>query len=216
MAKRSNLDKHRSANEDQDSSRHSEIVDAAEILFQEQGIVETTMIDIAKRAGVSRVTVYRHFAERDHIATEVAARMLGRLAKIAREVTTDDMGLLEATRAGLSALIDRYPETVDAHRFLAAFDNLAPRLATTEEIDREYRARSIRAFFFAEREGADNSLDTETLERLATLTHTLLGVLGRFAVNPPQEIKLDVQLQHVSRIIFGYFDAEVAPSSKSR
>ena len=41
------------------------LMDAAEECFDRYGVVKTTMDDIAKTAGVSRPTVYRHFDDRD-------------------------------------------------------------------------------------------------------------------------------------------------------
>lgn len=49
-------------------------LDAAEACFERYGVVKTTMEDIAKMAGVSRPTVYRHFSDRDSLILAVIMR----------------------------------------------------------------------------------------------------------------------------------------------
>ena len=49
-------------------------IDAAEACFERYGVVKTTMEDIAKTAGVSRPTVYRHFSDRDSLILAVVMR----------------------------------------------------------------------------------------------------------------------------------------------
>ena len=57
MSEQSNLERYRAERENRESERRTAIVDTAEALFLERGIVDTTMMDIADRAGVSRVTL---------------------------------------------------------------------------------------------------------------------------------------------------------------
>ena len=47
---------------------------AAEACFERYGVGKTTMEDIAKMAGVSRPTVYRHFADRESLILAVVMR----------------------------------------------------------------------------------------------------------------------------------------------
>lgn len=50
------------------------LLDAAEFCFEERGLSATTMEDIARQAGVSRATVYRHFANRESVVSGVILR----------------------------------------------------------------------------------------------------------------------------------------------
>lgn len=50
------------------------IISAAEQLFDEVGIDKVNVADIADHAGIHRVTVYRHFADRGAILDEVLLR----------------------------------------------------------------------------------------------------------------------------------------------
>lgn len=56
----------------------SRILDAAWDCFVEAGIAATTMEQIARRAGMSRVWLYRHFPNRDAIVRALIAREVAR------------------------------------------------------------------------------------------------------------------------------------------
>lgn len=81
-------------------------ITAAEACFERYGVAKTTMEDIAKMAGVSRPTVYRHFADRDSLILAVVMRrsraLIGKCqAYIRRQKTFPDQ-LVE----GLVYLVD--------------------------------------------------------------------------------------------------------------
>ncbi len=67
----------RARRSDTRSSTRQAIVDAALRLFAESDYVGVRVEDIAKAAGVSRATFYKHFAERDEILGELFVRLLG-------------------------------------------------------------------------------------------------------------------------------------------
>jgi AcrR family transcriptional regulator len=83
-------------------------IDAAEACFERYGIVKTTMEDIARMAGVSRPTVYRHFPDRDSLILAVIMRrarsLIGKAqAYIRRQERFEDQlveGLLFLVRTG--------------------------------------------------------------------------------------------------------------------
>ncbi|MFG2085236.1 MULTISPECIES: TetR/AcrR family transcriptional regulator [unclassified Spirillospora] len=54
-------------------ARRERLIDSARGLALEGGYAAVTMHDVADRAGVARATVYRYFATKDHLLTEVAA-----------------------------------------------------------------------------------------------------------------------------------------------
>ncbi|WP_328406039.1 TetR/AcrR family transcriptional regulator [Nocardia sp. NBC_00403] len=65
-------------------SIESRILDAALVQFEQVGIKKTTIEDIARRAGVDRVTVYRRVGSRDDVVQMVTTREVGRvLAELA-------------------------------------------------------------------------------------------------------------------------------------
>ena len=71
------------------------LLDAAERCFAEYGVSKTTMHDIARRAGLSRPTLYRYFADREAVNVEVIMRRSERLTRraiafIDRQPTLED------------------------------------------------------------------------------------------------------------------------------
>lgn len=69
-----------------DDSAESRILDAALVQFEQVGVKKTTIEDIARRAGVDRVTVYRRVGSRDDVVEAVfnreITRVLGDLSAI--------------------------------------------------------------------------------------------------------------------------------------
>ncbi|GAA2423341.1 cholesterol catabolism transcriptional regulator KstR [Actinomadura vinacea] len=59
--------------------RRERLIEAARLLALEGGYPAVTMHDVADRAGVARATVYRYFATKDHLLTEVAATWAHRI-----------------------------------------------------------------------------------------------------------------------------------------
>jgi AcrR family transcriptional regulator len=55
-----------------------QLLDTALRLFVERGYIGVRVEDIAKAAGISRATFYKHFSEREEILAELFARLLGR------------------------------------------------------------------------------------------------------------------------------------------
>jgi AcrR family transcriptional regulator len=82
-------------------------MDAAEACFDKYGVNKTTMDDIAKMAGVSRPTVYRHFDDRDTLILAVVMRrsrqLIDRAQKFIRKQPTFDDQLVE----GLLFMVDK-------------------------------------------------------------------------------------------------------------
>lgn len=107
---------------------------AAEACFERYGVVKTTMEDIAKMAGVSRPTVYRHFADRDTLILAVVMRRARTLiaraqAFIRRQERFEDQlveGLLYLVKTGRQDPFIRLlvsPEHLDlAQQILGATD----------------------------------------------------------------------------------------------
>ncbi|WP_067478634.1 TetR/AcrR family transcriptional regulator [Actinomadura hibisca] len=83
------------------------VLDAAYEQFCRMGIQRSTMEDVARRAGVSRITVYRRFATKDALVEQVVRREFRRyfdrfLTDIARAGTAADrvvLGFVSSLRA---------------------------------------------------------------------------------------------------------------------
>jgi AcrR family transcriptional regulator len=72
-----------------DGAGNEAILDAALVEFDRHGIRKVALEDVARRAGVSRTTIYRRFANRDDLVAAVMERENARLfADIAEELKT--------------------------------------------------------------------------------------------------------------------------------
>ncbi|MGW0733963.1 TetR/AcrR family transcriptional regulator [Streptomyces sp. NPDC002851] len=94
------------ADDDTDATR-ARVLDAAYDLFSRMGIQRSTMEDVARRAGVSRITVYRRFTTKDALVEQVVRREFRRyfdqfLVDIQEAETTADrvvLGFVSSLRA---------------------------------------------------------------------------------------------------------------------
>jgi len=59
---------------DEGAAVQQRLLDAAEACFAQFGLRKTTMEDVARSAGMSRATVYRHFENRDDLLMSVVER----------------------------------------------------------------------------------------------------------------------------------------------
>lgn len=98
------------------------ILDAAETLFLQKGLENTTIGDIAEETGIHRATVYRYFSDRDPIAFEIAVRMLRKI-KSSTDISEQPI-YLDAIKEDTTAMIDQFYQLRDAYRFLGMFDHL--------------------------------------------------------------------------------------------
>ena len=57
-------------------------MNAAEKLFLEKGLEKAKMIDIAAKAGITKISLYRYFPHRDEIALEIHARMMNKITSL--------------------------------------------------------------------------------------------------------------------------------------
>lgn len=108
------------------------IRDAASSLFLERGYTKTTMDDIAAVAGVSKQTVYTHYADKEQLFTELVLTNATRVDAFLEEIRA---ALQEGTAAEILALARRYvefvvrPEVVQLRRLLIGEATRFPDLA---------------------------------------------------------------------------------------
>src|SRR5215218_10567990 len=73
-------------------ARPGEIVTAALDLFVEKGFASTRMDEIAKRAGVTKGTVYLYFPSKDDLFRAVVEEMMGPDLDVAERMVADFTG----------------------------------------------------------------------------------------------------------------------------
>jgi AcrR family transcriptional regulator len=74
------------------------ILDAAATIFLRQGYLGTSMDEIATRAGVSKQTVYKHFADKERLFVEI---VVATVDEISDPVHEEVLQLLESSRPAL-------------------------------------------------------------------------------------------------------------------
>jgi AcrR family transcriptional regulator len=106
------------------------IARAAVDLHEEKGVAQTTVADIARRAGVTRVTVYNHFANLSELIPACSAHYMGLhpLPDFDGVFALEDPG--ESVRTALKQLYAWYRETEPM------FGKLFSDRATVPELDR--------------------------------------------------------------------------------
>ena len=104
--------------------QRSAILDAAEKLFLEAGIENTRMIDIAQQAGITRVTLYRYFANRDEVAVEVHLRFIKNTAQRVQFDPNDHS--LEGYKRRAQSMIRNFAALRDQYRYSGMFDQDLP------------------------------------------------------------------------------------------
>lgn len=106
------------------------IARAAAELHEEKGVAQTTVAEIARRAGVTRVTVYNHFADLSELLPACAAHYTAShpMPDFAGALALDDPG--DRVRAVLALLYGWYRETEPM------FGKLFSDRASVPELDR--------------------------------------------------------------------------------
>ena len=99
--------------EAQEATR-AKIAAAAAALHEEVGIGQTTVADIARRAGVQRLTVYNHFPDLNALLPACTAHWLGEHPRPDLDFTIQDPA--ERLRAALTALYGWYREAAPMQR----------------------------------------------------------------------------------------------------
>jgi AcrR family transcriptional regulator len=99
------------------------IVDAAERVFLNSDLSRTTMADIAREAGISRVTLYKYFATIDELAFEVQMRALDVLYGAARYGLVGEGNPIEKIERFFNIALDSFDENRQHIRFSGLFDH---------------------------------------------------------------------------------------------
>lgn len=129
-----------------DTAKRESIVRAANTLFMKDGYTLTSMEAVARKAGVSKLTIYSHFANKDELFKEVIHQRCDKLAMpdsfmaLAREPA--EKALLKLG-FNLASLIFR-PDSIHLHRIMQAEAAHHPKIV---QIFFETGPRRVRAAF---------------------------------------------------------------------
>ena len=205
----SQIAENRKTGKHQADELRTRILDAAEKLFLENGIETTSMADISALLGISRVTVYRYFANRDEIAVEIQMRMLHKINSV--PPMEDHPASLDNYRNGVKLILRNYMALRDAYRFIGMFDAIYLDKAPDNALTQWTKAQLMKGTF-SERTLSRKAPELHDFENqldiiLNTFTWSLekLAMRGEFTwADPP--IPLEKQLEFFERMILRSFD----------
>jgi AcrR family transcriptional regulator len=188
--------------------QRASILEAAEKLFLQQGLENTRMVDIASQAGITRVTLYRYFANRDAIALELQVRMLHRIAAL---VESEDQGLSVASyRQMARSMIRNFPRLRQAFRYIGMFDKIyldhAPDTALTQ-----WTKAQLLSWNWGRAAPGEIARQQPHGNQLVVVMNTIVWFLEKLALRgeltwSDQEVPLEVHLSIFEEMIMGYFD----------
>ena len=122
---------------------------AALELFVEQGVVETTTRDLAKRAGIAEGTIYRHFESKDELVRDLFRDHYVRFGAELNRIQAETAGGIDAQlRAMVDFMCRLYDEDPTLYRFLllvqhAALPNIRTAPTSPAVIFRNLVSRAI-------------------------------------------------------------------------
>ena len=161
------------------------LMEAAEACFDRYGVAKTTMDDIAKMAGVSRPTVYRHFDDRDSLILAVvmkrsrqlidrAQKYMGKLGSFEDQLVEGLMFLVDKGRKDPFVSLLVSPESM----------NLANQIlgAGTAAVDLSYELWE--PILLDARDRGELRTDLDFRQIATWLTYLILLLVGRGDIEP--------------------------------
>lgn len=181
------------------SQRHSDaaLLDAARACVAERGIARTTVSDVARRAGASRMTVYRIFPDAATLWSNVLTREIGSIVAEAQaaaaSLPTARERLIEATSRAVAALrndpmIQRVIE-LDGDRLLPY---LTVRRGHAQEIALDAIRDDLRA---GRRDGSIREMRNDAVPRLLELVLRSLVAAAPALIDDGTTPAIDAELR---------------------
>lgn len=96
--------------------REQDIVDATRVLFDERGMHDVPIDDIARAVGLSRALIYRHFSSKEELFILTVTRYLAELSERLEEAAAsseDHVERLEAVTGAFADFALEYPAFLD-------------------------------------------------------------------------------------------------------
>lgn len=163
---------------------------AALELFVEQGVVETTTRDLAKRAGIAEGTIYRHFESKDELVRDLFRDHYVRFGAELNRIQAETPGGIDAQlRAMIDYMCRLYDEEPTLYRFLllvqhAALPNIRTAPTSPAVIFRNLVSRAIEQGEIPEQNpalAASLMLGAIIQPALSLIYGSLTGTMSNFA-----------------------------------
>lgn len=162
-------------------ARRESLLDVTRALVMEDGPDAVTMGTVARRSGVTRALVYKHFDNRDDILLALYRREAASLDRMIREVV---VGAGDGLEAQLRALVEALIDTADRYgsffRLLRGVSGTPSARADRRSWDR----RTVR--YFASLVQDETELDERTAVTATALLLTSLPTVRGQALSDPE------------------------------
>ncbi|MCD9153356.1 TetR family transcriptional regulator [Aeromicrobium duanguangcaii] len=108
-----------SARQQQKERTRAALLNAALELSSEQGFAQTSLRQVAKRAGVVPAAFYRHFASMDELGLALVERCFGTLRTMIRDASRDPQVFLQIIDAAAEILVEAVKQNKADFAFVA-------------------------------------------------------------------------------------------------
>lgn len=189
--------------------REQKILEAAMALFCEKGLEETSIDEIAGRAGVGSATIYRYYETKAQLAIQSGVEYWKKIAQQYLNVTEikgySDMTGLKQLECIMDALVMIFEKERGFLKYLQEFEVFVrryeidmERLAAYEESIMSLKPRVTDALEKGLQDGT-LSFEWSPNEVCYSLAHTAFGVMKRFAWNGSM-LELDSQVELILQV----------------
>ena len=189
--------------------REQKILEAAMALFCEKGLEETSIDEIAGRAGVGSATIYRYYETKAQLAIQSGVEYWKKIAQqylnLAEIKGYSDMTGLKQLECIMDALVMIFEKERGFLKYLQEFEVFVrryeidmERLAAYEESIMSLKPRVTDALEKGLQDGT-LSFEWSPNEVCYSLAHTAFGVMKRFAWNGSM-LELDSQVELILQV----------------
>ena len=207
----SKAEKDRRKGKHQVDEQRASILDAAEELFLQKGIENTSIGDIAAQAGVSRITVYRYFANRDEMAVKIQSRMFNKINALIP--VEGHAPTLESRRRRTQVIIRNFSRLKDAFRYIGMFDKIYLDQASNDVLP-QWAMAQLRAGR-TDRNSNEKDKQVPYQDEINVISNNVIWFLEKLALRGEltwsnEGTSLEHSLQVFEDMILGYFDRLIA------
>ena len=213
--KRSQAEIDRQKGKYQVEAQRERILDAAERLFLAKGIENSSMVEVAAEAGITKVTVYRYFPNIDAIALGVQLRQMNKITAVAGVALEELEVSLESARALSRNLIGNFEALRDAYRYMGMFDSIYLDKSFESELPQQTKSGLKNVSLSGVAKVEERVAKHAEGDRFNLILSTVIWFLEKVAMRgeltwSDQETSLEAHLMLFEEMIVGYIDGCLA------
>jgi AcrR family transcriptional regulator len=188
-----------------------QILDAARTCVLAAGVHNTTLNDVARRAGVSRLTLYRRYSDIGSLISEVLGH---EFARVLREHTTPAPGAPPDDRIARQRLVDTVIEVVEAFHADPLFQQVIvvePEILTPYLFNHFGSTQQIAVSLLANRLDSGHRDGSIRTGSVAVQAHTIVLTAQSFIVSGPAsgQVPLIRLMAELRLILDGYLRPQI-------